>query len=436
MRQRGVLRRPSTIAPTVPLAAILAAFLALSSVIAIKTPAWENADEPGHVYNIEQLVSGHWYRIPAGQAPGADWYRDELHQPPLYYLVMAAVQRAAGEPARSTNPGPAAFPFVLRGLYLHHSSSRHRFLLSLRLPNLAFGLITILFTFLSVRMVTEDKWTPVIAAAICAFLPTLLFLSAFVTNDNLVTALGAVLTFVALRCVRSPTTTRTVVLGAVAGLVPLAKLTMLPALAVLVWVVALRRSWASRLRCVVLLAVPFLVVCGWYLTRNVVLYGDPLALKAAHHYLVAIHGLGPFTGAYIVTDPLGLIFSRVPQLVFRRFWYTSGWYQFVWPPLTDAVYWVALLVALLGLLRPLRQGPEIVLLAILAVMGFVTVWIVAFTTSTYEPRLGFYSIPALAGLAALGLERWRLPFRLVLPAMELIGAAVAIQQNVLSVRWY
>ena len=27
-------------------------------------PAYESADEPGHVENIESLVSGHWYEIP------------------------------------------------------------------------------------------------------------------------------------------------------------------------------------------------------------------------------------------------------------------------------------------------------------------------------------------------------------------------------------
>jgi hypothetical protein len=44
-------------------------------------------------------------------------------------------------------------------------------------------------------------------------------------------------------------------------------------------------------------------------------------------------------------------------------------------------------------------------------------------------------LAAIAALAALGVERWRLPVRFVLPAMGLIGTLVAIQQNVLAVHW-
>ena len=42
---------------------------------------------------------------------------------------------------------------------------------------------------------------------------------------------------------------------------------------------------------------------------------------------------------------------------------------------------------------------------------------------------------AICGLAALGLERWRLPVRFLLPLAGLIGTVVAIQQDVLAVHW-
>jgi hypothetical protein len=38
---------------------VILIFVALGSLIAIKTPAYESADEPGHVQNIETLVSGY-----------------------------------------------------------------------------------------------------------------------------------------------------------------------------------------------------------------------------------------------------------------------------------------------------------------------------------------------------------------------------------------
>jgi len=38
---------------------------------------------------------------------------------------------------------------------------------------------------LAARIIAKDPWTPVVAAAIIGFLPRFVFLSAFVTNDNL-----------------------------------------------------------------------------------------------------------------------------------------------------------------------------------------------------------------------------------------------------------
>jgi 4-amino-4-deoxy-L-arabinose transferase-like glycosyltransferase len=427
--------------PTVALAAILVAFLALTSVIAIGTPAWESADEPGHVDNIEHLVAGHWYHIPIDNLTHQVNRGNERHQPPLYYLIMAGIQRLEGEPAQPVSPGIASFPLKSnsRGQYLHHSAAQHRFLLLLRLPNLIFGVLTIIFTFLTARLITNDRWTPVIAAAICGLLPRLVFLSAFVTNDNLVTALGAILVYCSLRCMSSATLTRTIPLGIVCGLIVLAKLTALPALAVLAVVILAQPNRRERLKTTAILGAFAMLTCGWWLVHNQVVYGDPLAIRATHRYLVAIFGLGTLAGPYTVSHPLHLIFVGVPDRIFRDFWYQSGWNQFTWPTRTGTVYWIALLAALVGLLRPTRRStrrPQLVALIVLAGAGLLTVWLAAFTTAVYEPRLGLYAIPALACLAALGLERWHLPVRLVLPAMELIGVMVAIQQNVLSVHWY
>ena len=44
---------------TFALVGIILMFIALGTLIAFKTPAYESADEPGHVQNIETLVAGH-----------------------------------------------------------------------------------------------------------------------------------------------------------------------------------------------------------------------------------------------------------------------------------------------------------------------------------------------------------------------------------------
>lgn len=75
-------------APPVAIASVATVFVVFALAVAILTPAWEAADEPAHVLNVETLVRGHWYRIEgnAGLEP---------HQPPLYYLVLAGWQRSS-----------------------------------------------------------------------------------------------------------------------------------------------------------------------------------------------------------------------------------------------------------------------------------------------------------------------------------------------------
>ena len=85
---------------------VILVFVALASIIAIRTPAWESADEPDHVYNIETLASGHWYGINTrcrnlSTVTTPSCRPRETQQAPLYYLIMAAWQKApVGLPPR------------------------------------------------------------------------------------------------------------------------------------------------------------------------------------------------------------------------------------------------------------------------------------------------------------------------------------------------
>ena len=63
------------------------------------------------------------------------------------------------------------------------------------------------------------------------------------------------------------------------------------------------------------------------------------------------------------------------------------------------------------------------------------VWITAFQTGAIRRADALVGLVALAALASLGLERWRLTIRFLLPAMGLCGILVAIQQNVVAVHW-
>jgi hypothetical protein len=425
------------------LGVIILIFIMLASIIAIKTPAYESADEPGHVQNIETLVSGHWYGMNSKcRALDSFCTGTETHQAPLYYLVFAGWQDLAGLSVQPPYKGPQANGFSVdngpiwqQGVFLHHSSADLRFLLWLRLPNVLLGALTVIFAFFTVRMVSSDPLTPVVGASLVAFLPRFVFISSFVTNDNLVNLLGAILAFLALRYVREPTRWRIAWVGAIFGLLVATKLSALPVGLVIVTLAFMVAGWKRRVELLGTGALAALAVCGWYLMQNTVRYGDPLARSASARYLAQVGGLGTLLAPYKAGNPLSLIFDRVPARIGNTFWYQSGWGQFHWPWPVNLVFWLVLAGSLAGLVN--RHVDHNVLIALFAIVvaGFLSVWVVATQTSTYEARYVFVGLSAIAALVALGLERWKLPVRFVLPTMGLIGTLVEIQQNVLAVHW-
>lgn len=162
----------------------------------------------------------------------------------------------------------------------------------------------------------------------CAFIPRLVFLPAFVTNDNLVDALGAGLTLIALRCLTLPTASRFAMLGVILALLVITKLSAIPVILVILPVAYGVTGLARRVQLVAIACGAALLACGWYLVQNIVRYGDPLASTATTHYLTPIGGLGTFGFLYHVTHPLHLVFVEVPRAIWNGFWYTSGWNQY------------------------------------------------------------------------------------------------------------
>ncbi len=96
----------------IPVGLLLLVYLALATLFAIRTPAWQAPDEPAHYNYVRQLVDGNlpiiapgdWDQTYLGQVVGAEFdpaylvtgltYED--WQPPLYYLLQAPLYRLSG----------------------------------------------------------------------------------------------------------------------------------------------------------------------------------------------------------------------------------------------------------------------------------------------------------------------------------------------------
>ena len=118
-------------------------------------------------------------------------------------------------------------------------------------------------------------------------------------------------------------------------------------------------------------------------------YGDPLARAASSRYLAQVGGLGTFLTPYKVGDPLRLIFVQVPDRILNSFWYQSGWNQFHWKWPISLFFSVVLLAALRGLVHRHVDRRALVTLWTVAIAGFLSVWVVATETSTYQARYTF-----------------------------------------------
>jgi hypothetical protein len=235
-----------------------------------------------------------------------------------------------------------------------------------------------------------------------------------------------------------PTRWRMALVGAIVGLLITTKLSALPFAVVLIVLAFRPRDWLKRVQLITIGSVACIAVCGWYLIQNTVRYGNPLALGASQRYLAEVGGIGTGFGIipYKVSDPLKYIVIDVPGKLLYVFWYGSGWEEtFRWPWPAGLFFWLALALVLVGLIGRHVSPAALLVLGGLTVAGFLSVWIVAFQTATYDPRLALGGVPALACLAALGLERWKLALRFLFPLFLLGGTIFAIQNNVLDVHW-
>jgi hypothetical protein len=434
-------------AASVAFVLLVAGFALLSIAVALWNPPWEAPDEPSHVLNVETLVTGHWYRIAPGQGL-------EPHQPPLYYLLLAGVQKISGIPPRIPKPvsatgfqcldhdGRLIVPIGGAPLrctsYLHsvpQNGADWRLVRLLRLPSVVFGVVVLLFTGMIARMLSEDPWTPCVAAGFVAGVPGFVFTSASVNNDGLVNLLAAVALFVVVLLVdRAPQTTRdgwpyAVALGVLTGLLLLTKLygpVIVVAIVVAIWLATrgAESPMSRRFDLSLILAASAVLVTAWWLVQNQRWYGDPLALTSSHDYLAARLGLG-LPRNY---GALQIIFVDVPKSTFITFFYNSTIGKMLWIPLVGSLVCLAI--------RPERPDSRARalrwLLVLFALSALVALVIVALQTATFRASTAYLGLPAIACLGALGLERLHVPTvsRIAAPAIGCL-ATVAIYSHAL-----
>ncbi|MFC2030671.1 glycosyltransferase family 39 protein [Chloroflexota bacterium] len=344
------------------LAAILLIYLALALWYSTIVPLGEAPDEVPHFTVVRFLARNG--RLPTGTDEHEAW------QPPLYYALGAAltfwIEDAGGTPfaARVNAHFDPVDPRAPKNLLLHSTAEAWPYrgwALSwhlVRLVSVVLGAITVWAVFrLGDVVFPEQPAIAVAMAALTAFTPQFIFISAVVNNDNAATALSAVILWQVAELLHDGDCARlwrrAAILGLLLGLAVLSKaslIALLPIVAVAIVVASARCSqsadpapgsggapWRSSrvwlaFRALALAFGVWALLAGWYYARNWQLYGDPMGWS----FLQQTHALreGPLT-----PDLLVWLFRGV----YRSFW--LGWIGIGFDGL---LYWLIGLASLVG----------------------------------------------------------------------------------------
>lgn len=439
----------------IPIAAILAFYLALALLYDASTPILEASDELHHFAVVQQVASGKGLPVLGAQTGALDvGPRQEAGQAPLYYLLAGALTAPVRAPtpgaAMQVNPhsfiGQPSWRPYNENILIHTDAERFPYRgLALavhmgRWLSIALGAVTILVAYLLGRELFP--LTPAVGtlgAALVAFNPMVLFIAASVDNDALAMATCSTATYLLVAGWRRSCSWRWVVaLGVALGFAAMSKLSAL-GLALAVALVLLHEGWKRRsARWAVLAgaAVGALAaaLAGWWYVRNWALYGELTGLSA----FLDVAGRRP------PNAPADLL-AELPGL-WTAYWGVFGAFDILAPGWLYRAYSVVGLAAAAGVALGLatmarggfwRQAGAALWVPALWIL-LEGVALVRWTTLTMASsgRLLYPAIASLTVLAAAGLLTWT-PRRWkvwVAAALSVLLAGAAALVPVVSIR--
>lgn len=428
---------------------ILLVYWVLSLIYNLASPIFEPPDEATHFRYVKYLLDHK--ALPAVIA-GPD--RDEvwgLHQPPLYFLLSAAL--ASPFELVAPNDFLARNPHVNLGFaqkpgnknyYLHTEAEAFPYrgfpllIRYLRLFSTLCGTITLGFVYLiGLEVFNGQKSLALLPPAFMTLQPEFVFINAEIANEPLNILLMAAGVWGCIRLIKDgPSTKLALFLGGVAGLIALTKMTGLALILLIViamLIAALKGHSARKLWLLgVIVVIVLLAIGGWWYMRNVFLYGDPWQAGMYHDFYGEVQRALTFADWYD-----GIKAGEV------SFWATFGWFNIVVPEWIYTFYKILVRVGLAGLLvflirwlfyrrstdepekgegiSPLLPYPPAPLLPLLA-SPLVSSLILARLIATEEGIQGRQLLPMLPALALLIV----IGYRALLPGRWFHLAAIGV----------
>ncbi|HSN78187.1 MAG TPA: glycosyltransferase family 39 protein [Anaerolineae bacterium] len=421
-----------------PLALLLGLFVLLAVLYSVVIPPFETPDEIWHFAFVQHVASGQG--LPVSEPGTQALWRQQGVQPPAYYLAAAALTAWIDQsdfPAiySRVNPhaaiGQPASP-INRNYLIHHRDEGWPWrgsILALHLSrflSILLGALTVWAVYRIVTLLLGER-AGLLGAALIAFIPQFIFISAAASNDNAINATAALAIWLLVGLVVTAPAAgqagrgwpaggelgKLLALGVLLGLAALSKLSGLAlaglaglALPLAAW---RRRSWRWLLGSGLAVGAPALMVAGWWYFRNWRLYSDPLAWNLWQANIL------------LRLEPAGWqTIAAELQSLERSFWGLFGWMNVGYPDwvytalrgltLAVAAGWIVAAVRWLARSRRIdwRWAGGALLLAWLALLAISWLRFMRIAPAA-QGRYFFPAAAALALLLVVGLQSLRLP---------------------------
>jgi len=416
-------------------------FAALATLYSVITPVFEASDEISHFPVVEHIARTGSLPV---QQPGTETlWEQEGSQPPLYYLLAAALvapldtgdleairwrnpHAKLGVPLQPDNKNmiihteAEAWPWRGTVLAIH----------LVRLFSVALSTASVALIYLLAREIwPTQQAVPILACFLVVLNPMFLFISGSVNNDNLTVLLASWSMLLALRIVRHGITSRRAatlaVVAALATITKVSGLTLLPVIGLaLLYHALVHRDWKGAIYTGLALIAAWMALASWWYIRNLVVYGELFGINTH----VAIAG----------TREIGLWELRKEWFSFwASYWGLFGAVNILMPDWVYAALGLLVATGAVGVsiwvVRQVRNRAwsELVIPGLLLVQIAITfIALVRWTMITYasQGRLMFPAIGGISTLLAVGIlwmfrERWQ---RIVTAAVGVLMGAMSI----------
>ncbi len=450
---------------TLGLIVILAVYVLTAGLYALRTPLWQNPDEPAHFNYIRHIWNeGRLPVLQMGDYPHAyleeikarrfppdmsiDPIRYEFHQPPLYYLIAVPVYGLAGSIPLSPSVQGA---LAALGVPMEQGWPVAGQVMALRFLSIAFGAGLLALCYRLVRIIfPDDGLLALLATGLAATVPMHVAMTAAVNNDALANLLllSAVLLLVkALRLEGAGALRLWAWAGVVMGLAMLTKTSAYVAIPLALAALGMARGRGRRalaIRAVAAFVPALLLNLPWYI-RNIAVYGGLDVLGLQRHNAIVVGQ--PTTAEWVARMGWGGLAREFVITTFRSFWAQFGWMGvLVDQRLYQALALVSLLAVVGLLLFVLRAAVNRGMLSGFQwrALGLLALWL-GLTGAAYlwynaqfvqhQGRYLFPAMPAIALAMTLGMRETFRPTRARLLAFaSAVGIAASLAVAALTGR--